>query len=312
MPAYNAEKYIAESIRSALDQTHTNWELVVVDDGSTDGTAEIVRGFRRADDRIKYIFQQNGRLGKARNTGLENSTGRLIAFLDSDDLWARGKLELQVKIMEETGADLVFSNGFIFHGDDATDEAETFPTIRGRFEGVDMFNLLLIQNRIPVLSVLARRDAIDRAGPFEEGPAYHGCEDYDLWLRLAKGGAVFYGMEEKLVRYRRHPASMTHDESNQHKPMVAVVRKHIYDSSLDEEEVKKRIKNLYRGLISALIEEGKIAEAKKYVKEFAAWDRLGMITSIQKILIEIWPSKYNFISRECLYRTEWHISKIFG
>jgi teichuronic acid biosynthesis glycosyltransferase TuaG len=104
MPAYNAEKYIAESIRSALDQTHTNWELVVVDDGSTDGTAEIVRGFRRADDRIKYIFQQNGRLGKARNTGLENSTGRLIAFLDSDDLWARGKLELQVKIMEETGA----------------------------------------------------------------------------------------------------------------------------------------------------------------------------------------------------------------
>src|SRR5919106_5413407 len=92
MPAYNAEKYIAGSIRSVIVQTYSDWELIVVDDGSTDSTATVVQEFVARDPRIKYIFQENGRLGKARNTGIRNSSGPLIAFLDSDDLWVPIKL----------------------------------------------------------------------------------------------------------------------------------------------------------------------------------------------------------------------------
>jgi teichuronic acid biosynthesis glycosyltransferase TuaG len=101
MPAYNAEKYIGDSIKSVLAQTYSNWELIVVDDGSTDGTAAVVREFVDRDNRIKYFYQENGRLGKARNTGIGHAAGPLIAFLDSDDLWVETKLEAQTRAMTE-------------------------------------------------------------------------------------------------------------------------------------------------------------------------------------------------------------------
>jgi glycosyltransferase involved in cell wall biosynthesis len=97
MPAYNAGKYIAQSIRSVAAQTCAGWELVVVDDGSTDDTAEVVRGFASADARVKYVQQANGRQGRARNNGIAHAAGDLIAFLDADDLWVERKLELQLK-----------------------------------------------------------------------------------------------------------------------------------------------------------------------------------------------------------------------
>src|SRR5262249_23306047 len=99
MPAYNAGKYIADSIQSVLAQTYSDWELIVVDDGSADNTASIVQQFVTRDSRINYFFQENGRLGKARNTGIKEARGALIAFLDSDDLWLETKLELQLQAM---------------------------------------------------------------------------------------------------------------------------------------------------------------------------------------------------------------------
>src|ERR1044072_6081218 len=97
MPAYNAERYIAASIESVLAQTYSDWELIVVDDGSTDRTATVTQEFVKRDPRIKYIFQENGRLGKARNTGIKNSRGPLIAFLDSDALWIETNLAAQTR-----------------------------------------------------------------------------------------------------------------------------------------------------------------------------------------------------------------------
>ena len=312
MPAYNAERYIADAIQSALDQTYSNWELIVVDDGSTDGTAEVVRRFTTEDSRIKYFFQENGRLGKARNTGIENSNGPLIAFLDSDDLWLRDKLELQVSTLGETKVDVIFSNGFIFHGADVAGETETFPIVTGRIEGDEMLDLLLAHNRIPVLSVLMRREIFDEAGPFEESPVYHGCEDYDLWVKLAKRRAVFFGMEDKLVRYRRHPKSMTHKHSQTLDLTLRVVRRHIHDGGLSEDEAKRRLRNLYRAWIGALLEEEEFAEAKVQMKELSAWDRAGVITCVQRVLMKVSPGKFNLVSRECLYRIEWHLRRLTG
>jgi teichuronic acid biosynthesis glycosyltransferase TuaG len=205
MPAYNAERYIAESIRSVLAQTYQNWELIIVDDGSTDRTAEIAQSFVLADSRVKYIFQQNTKVAAARNRGIGKAAGDLIAFLDSDDLWMPEKLERQEAAMRDGNMDVVFCSGFIFTGDDTTDESTPYPSIKGKFDGAAMFKLLLVEvaNRIPVLSVIVRREALLDAGLFDESPAlYYGAEDYDLWVRIARRGEVFYGMDERLVRYR--------------------------------------------------------------------------------------------------------------
>ncbi|HJS22787.1 MAG TPA: glycosyltransferase family A protein [Pyrinomonadaceae bacterium] len=137
MPAHNAEKYIAASIESVLAQTYSNWELIVVDDGSTDSTATVVQEFVKRDPRIKYKFQENGRLGKARNTAIRNSTGPLIAFLDSDDLWMPGKLEAQRWAMTENNADIVYSNCYVFKNENIDDETETFRSSVGKFSGSD-------------------------------------------------------------------------------------------------------------------------------------------------------------------------------
>ncbi|HKY41605.1 MAG TPA: glycosyltransferase family A protein [Pyrinomonadaceae bacterium] len=312
MPAYNAEKYIADSIQSVLDQTYSNWELVVVDDGSTDKTADITKQFLARDSRIKYVFQENGRLGKARNTGVENSTGSLIAFLDSDDLWLPEKLQRQVQALVEEGADIVYSNGFIFYDPGPASGPTEFSVVSGRVEGSKMFDSLLLENNIPVLSVLLRSEVFQNVGPFEESLPYHGCEDYDLWLKVAARGAVFYGMTDKLVRYRRHNLAMTHKQSKVLKPMLRVINRHIDAGGLTENQKRTRLRSLYRQLIGALIEEGELGEAKEFLKEFATWDKSGIVTSLQKLLMKISPRGFNVISRECLYRAEWHLGKLTG
>lgn len=312
MPAYNAEKYIADSIKSVLAQTYSSWELIVVDDGSTDGTASVVQEFVKRDSRIRYIFQENGRLGKARNTAIRNAAGSLIAFIDSDDLWLEAKLEMQLKAMAENNADIVFSNAYVFTDENPTNETEKLRSTTGRFSGPDFFDSLVKRPQIPVLTVLLKETALAKAGLFEEAKSYHGCEDYDLWLRLAKAGCVFYGMDAVLARYRRHETAMTANASNMFKPMLLVVRKHIDDTRLSELEKRKRLTGLYRELIAALVDEGKFSEAKQFVYELYSCNKKSMVTRLQKLLINIWPRQYNFISRECLYRTEWHWQNSFG
>jgi len=110
MPAYNAEKYIAESIESVLAQTYEQWELLIIDDGSADRTKAIAESYAVRDERIQYIFQLNGKQGRARNKGIAAAHGEMIAFLDADDIWLPSKLEVQVAEMKEKGADLVFAD----------------------------------------------------------------------------------------------------------------------------------------------------------------------------------------------------------
>ena len=313
MPAYNAEKYIAASIQSVIDQTYSHWELMVVDDGSTDKTAEIVQSLLSTDERISYIHQRNGGQASARNTGIKNSAGELIAFLDADDLWIKEKLDLQILKMDETGADVVYSDGHHIREDgEPSDGKDFFAPVPGRVEGARMFKLLYEYNRIQIQSVLTRRDLLDKAQLFDEDRRLQNCEDYDIWLKLAREDAVFYGMEEKLIRYRRHSEASTFQESNVLRPMIAVMKKHADHSSLSRDEVTKRIRNLYRDLLSALVRENKLTEANETMREFAAWDGGNLVTKFQKVLLGVWPSGFNFISREFLFRVEWHATRMLG
>jgi glycosyltransferase involved in cell wall biosynthesis len=101
MPAYNAEKFIAESIESVIAQSYNNWELLVVDDGSTDNSKRIIKDFCKKDERIKYFYQPNSKPGRARNSALKRASGRYVAFLDADDVWLSEKLKVQLKEIDE-------------------------------------------------------------------------------------------------------------------------------------------------------------------------------------------------------------------
>ncbi|MBK8368417.1 MAG: glycosyltransferase family 2 protein [Bacteroidetes bacterium] len=112
-PAYNAGNYIAETIESVLAQTYQNWELIIVDDGSTDNTADIVKSYL-TDARIQYFYQKNGKQGKARNLAISHSKGTYLAFLDADDLWIPKKMQLQMQVIQTHNVDVVFSQGWLF------------------------------------------------------------------------------------------------------------------------------------------------------------------------------------------------------
>jgi glycosyltransferase involved in cell wall biosynthesis len=236
MPAYNAEKFIAESIESVLAQTYTNWELLVVDDGSTDNTKQIVEKFCAADHRVKYFYQPNGKQGKARNNGLTHATGKYIAFLDSDDVWLPQKLETQLKEIEEKNVDLVFAECIMFTGS-VSESKKLMHSGKGYFKGDEGLHKFLDHNQVPCSTVLVKKYVLQDAGGFTENKAIPYAEDYHLWLRLLLQGFTFYGIETELAGYRLHPASSSHGDK--------LVISHVIEAFQD-------IKNHYRSYKSLL------------------------------------------------------------
>jgi teichuronic acid biosynthesis glycosyltransferase TuaG len=308
MPAYNAGRHVAESVRSVQAQTYPAWELVVVDDGSTDDTGEVVRRLAEGDARVRYVRRPNGGQGAARNTGIAEARGGLVAFLDADDLWLPEKLAAQVAVLEETGVDLVYCDGYVFFDDGSAESGDFFAVVPGKTDGPTMTRLLYAYNRIATLSVLVRREALARVGPFDEDRRLQNCEDYDMWLRLARAGCSFYGMRDKLMRYRRHAASTTHRESRALSPMVEVAKKHA--DSVGPGEARRRVRGLYRDLVVARLEEGDLAGARQSMREFAAWDRRGAVTACQRVLLRLSPDSFQSVSRRYLYPAEWHLTRL--
>lgn len=304
MPAYNSAAFIAQSIQSVIEQTWQDWELIVVDDGSTDDTAEIVKRFAAADARVKYIYQTNQRQAHARNTGIRASSGDLIAFLDNDDLWLPRKLELQRQAIDDNQSDFVFSNGFVFLDYNTTDESRDFPIITGRFTGQEMLDLEVIRNRIPMLTVLVRREVLTAAGGFDVDERYWGSDDYELWCRLAHGGATFFGMEERLVRYRVHGAAMTiRQTSRLEASTYNIVTKYAPLSRLNARTRHTRITRAHRALINALLAEGKVDEALSRLPESRRLDCWGWRSIIQRWLVKLLPRHYTRLHHA---RTRYH------
>lgn len=302
MPTYNGEKYIAESIRSVLAQTYLDWELIVIDDGSTDRTSEIARGFSSQDERIIYVSQQNGGQGRARNTGIRTARGEVIAFLDQDDLWLKEKLERQLEAMNEANADAIFSDGFIFQNDDAADESTTcaawFSALRGKFDGASMLGYLLALNRIPTLSAMVRKAVLESVGLIEEDRRYQNCDDYDLWLKLAESGATFFGMHEKLVRYRLHDNQHSRDSIRMYKSEIGVLEKAWRLTPADQRIKEKRLSALRRELVVALINDGKADEAQEALREFRKHAKSASFSLFEKMLIKIVPDRYTQICKQ--------------
>jgi glycosyltransferase involved in cell wall biosynthesis len=200
IPAYNAEQYIRTAIESCLHQTYAPIEIIVVDDGSTDGTAAVAESFP-SPVRVVRLPENMG-LPTARNRGVQASTGDWVALLDADDWFLPEKLERQRRCaLENRQAALIYTGFLIIAVGGAECDGLFIPPC-------DLMPMLRYRNRMSVSSVLIRRDVFDVLEGFD--PNLRAAEDWDLWLRIAAHYSVevFAAVPEQLVVYRRVPGSL--------------------------------------------------------------------------------------------------------
>lgn len=200
IPAYNAEAWLAPAVRSALAQDYDGFEVIVVDDGSKDGTGDVAKSFGKD---VRYVRQENSGVCVARNRGAKEGRGDLIAFLDADDLWLPGKLRAQVGRLASR-PEAVAS----FAGTIAVDETTGREEVLEYRLNPDVIADLLLNCTIigNASSVMVRRPAFEGVGGFD--PRLSNCADWDMWIRLAAAGPLDL-IERPFVRYRVHHASMS-------------------------------------------------------------------------------------------------------
>lgn len=203
MPAYNAARYIGEAIESVISQSFGNWELIIIDDGSSDGTAQAACRYKERDGRISlYSNDTNLGVSMTRRKGVSISRGEWIAFLDADDVWENVKLEMQLRFACETGA------GFTYTGSSFIDGEGRPYGWRMDVPDKSCYKSLLRQNVISCSSVLIKKSLLPPLFPSEQG--IH--EDFALWLSILKTGTEARGLNEPLLRYRVTAGSKSGDK----------------------------------------------------------------------------------------------------
>ena len=193
MAAYNAEKTIELAIESVLNQTYSNFELLVINDCSKDGTAKLVEGFSAKDDRVRLISnEKNSGVSFTRKHGLEEANGSWIAILDSDDAWAPEKLEKQIELQNRTNAELLFTGSAFMDSDGRPIDWYLHAPAEVTYRQ------LLKQNVLSNSSALVRKELY--AKHYAVGDGMH--EDFAIWLSILKEGKKAYGVDEPLLIYR--------------------------------------------------------------------------------------------------------------
>lgn len=241
IPTYNCATYITEAIDSALAQTYKDYEIVVVDDGSTDNTREVL-GKYIENGLINYIYQSNQGVVAARNATLRAARGEYVAFLDADDMWEPNKLELQMRFLaERPDVALLHGNIRIVDADKNKTVFESLP-ISKRHKSDHIFEELYLGNFINTSTVVIKRECLDKVGHFDT--SLRQAEDYDLWMRLA---AEFKcGFQDVVMgTYRVHGTNTSKNniQVTEHDLKVLNKMKSLYPtlvSSIPKEKIKER------------------------------------------------------------------------
>lgn len=207
--AYNVEKYIAEAVESALKQTYTNIEIIVINDGSTDNTLEILEAFK---DKIQLVDQENIGLARTLNKGLQLATGELVAFLDGDDVWIENKLEKQVKAFEHNpDLEATFGKMEQFLSPELSAEKDRYQFYKGE---------VAAQVKI---TALFRKKVFEKYGYFPEVQTL----DFIIWFDSAKLQGIVFNQTEDLVAYRRVRSNSQSQEQNYYPHLLRFLKDRI-------------------------------------------------------------------------------------
>jgi glycosyltransferase involved in cell wall biosynthesis len=225
IPTYNHARWVGHAIRSVAAQRFRDLEIIVVDDGSTDDTARVVRD---TEVPLRYVRQDNRGLSGARNTGIAAARGALVGFLDADDLWLPDKLSLQVAFLDARAeAALVYADAVFF--DEGTQRTVGTHAARHAHPSGRILTALLFDNPISSPTPLVRRTALAQAGGFDE--SLQACEDWDMWIRIARCAEI-HCIDQPLAVYRLHGDNMHADVARMKRSQHAVLKRTLADSGL--------------------------------------------------------------------------------
>lgn len=221
IPAYNAAQFLSQTIQSVLNQSYRNWELLVVDDGSTDDTAEIVRRYHDIDERVRLISKANGGVSAARNTGVEAAQGELIAFLDADDLWCEDKLKVHVDYSQcHPAVSATFARVELINLDGSSINRLT----RSQTGPVDLSTLFYTNPTVTTSNLVVRKNAFLAANGFDESMRHD--EDVDFLFRLVhQDDSILSGIGQVLVKYRLHDYGLSSDLAKMEQGWVKLMQK---------------------------------------------------------------------------------------
>ena len=273
---YNNEKFIAETVESVLNQTYKDYEIIVVDDGSVDGTHDALLPYMQ---KIRYHYKENGGIASAKNTGIRLSQTEFIAFLDHDDLWVPDKLKLQMECFNgNPQVGLVYAKYTSFR-----DGKELRTKPEKGYSGW-IFKELLSKSFIQTSTVMVKKECLDAVGPYDE--SFSLGDEYDMFLRISKKFQCGF-IDKGLTKYRVHDANASKNDFLFDKENLGVYKK-IYNNFTDlngEEKkiLRKRIAGYSMKVAEGLYRLGKLEESKKYQKE--AHDYLPFYKRITNTLI---------------------------
>ena len=265
IPAYNRAGYLQDAVESVLNQTFQDFEIIVVDDSSTDNTKEVIAGYK---DRVRYIFQDNKKQGAARNNGIMHAGGNYIAFLDSDDMWDPNHLEACFNALRHAPeAGLSFSGSYIID-----EEGKIISKTKARYcNGFVLKNIIseFSAGGCNASSCLIRRDVFNNVGYFIEDRSLCGSEDWEMWARIAAFTKfVSTNVHTVKIRYHRQKSSLTVDS------MARSMTKAL-DTVYANADILPKIKNIkgqaYSSLYTVIAIDcyasGNMVAARKYLKQ---------------------------------------------
>jgi len=292
IPTYNHARFLAQAIESALSQTYPVCEVIVVDDGSTDNTREIVAGF---GDRVRYIYQDNSGPSRARNRGIREARFPWIALLDSDDWWLPEKLRLQTEALErDPGAVLVYSSVYWVRQDGTWELRRALPPNR-LWPRLRYHQCVLGSDSV----VLVRRDALLEAGGFDE--TLIACEDWDLWVRRGVRPR-FTCVSEPIAAIRIEPDSLSADGSRMllHAERIMEGTLLLGLTGFRRWCWRRRIRgaDLYRAALNAR-DAGLREERQLLLKSLAQWPSPLLLPARWPALVQnlLGPGRYSRLSR---------------
>ncbi|MGA9771355.1 MAG: glycosyltransferase [Blastocatellia bacterium] len=253
MPAYRVAEYIVAAMDSILAQTFTDYEIIIVNDGSPD-TAEFELALEPYRNRVVYIKQENGGPSAARNVAINRARGQFLAFLDADDYWEPHYLDQQMAFLKKNpSVDLVYSDAILVG--DSPLAGRSFMEITPSRGEVTFESLLGGHCTVLLSGTVVRRQAVINAGVFNEGLRY--AEDYDLWLRLAKQGSRLAYQEQALLNKRMHSASLSSDRMKLHESALSVLEKAKQEPGLSQQGREAIAEQTARLTALVKLEQGK-------------------------------------------------------
>jgi glycosyltransferase involved in cell wall biosynthesis len=236
IPTYNRASLLQKTIASVIAQTYYNWELIVVDDGSTDDTSQLIKSIR--DARIRVVeLPHSGHIGNLFNTGVRAGSGEWIAFLNSDDMWLPDKLELQLDALKRSGSRWCYGNFELVN-----EAGQTISPKAGKYRPISGWiikQLLTTEAAVTMCSVMLQRSLFEEAGGFSTDPRLMYRGDYELALRLALRAEVI-ALPDLLVRVLEHAGRVTNGLKDGHERTALA-----YEIFLDSKP-KKELKHLAR------------------------------------------------------------------